>query len=117
MLRYFKKCNHILYDVEAEKLKLIVNDKNIEVNNKIDIILYMLQMYRFDGKYDEYLAIKDTIEISNLQKLRNKNEYLIELAKFYLCIFKINEAYACVDKIIISSYDEYALKRQVCLFS
>ena len=106
-----KKCNHILYDVEAEKLKLIVNDKNIEVNNKIDIILYMLQMYRFDGKYDEYLAIKDTIEISNLQELRNKNEYLIELAKFYLCIFKINEAYACVDKIIISSYDEYALKK------
>ena len=109
--RILKKCNCPLYDNIAEKLSEIVNDANMEKNTKIDIILYLLQMYRIDGKFEKYLQVKNNVDISELDGVRNKNEYFIECTKFYMCILDINKAYEYSDKIIISGYDEYALKK------
>lgn len=109
--RILKKCNCVLYDNIAKDLRELVDDVNIDENTKIDIMLYLLQMYRFDGKYNEYLQVMNKIELYKLDGGRNANEYLIECTKFYLCTFEINKANEYVDNIMVSGYIEYALKK------
>ncbi len=109
--RILKKCNHPLYDNIADKLRMIVDDTSIEANTKNDIILYLLQMYRIDGRFEDYLQVKNNIVVSKFDGIRKKNEYWIECVKYHMCILDINKACECLDKIEISSYDEYALKK------
>lgn len=109
--RILKKCNHPLYDNVADKLRIIVDDASIDGNTKNDIVLYLLQMYRIDGKFEDYLQVKNNIVVSLFDGIRKKNEYWIESVKYYMCILDINKAYECLEKIEISSYDEYALKK------
>lgn len=109
--RILKKCNYPLYDNVADKLRTIVDDASIDGNMKNDIILYLLQMYRIDGRFEDYLQVKNNIEVSLFDGIRKKNEYWIETVKYYMCRLEINKAYECLEKIEISSYDEYALKK------
>ncbi len=111
--RILKKCNHPLYDNVADKLRVIVDDARVDGNMKNDIILYLLQMYRIDGRFEDYLQVKNSIAEPLLDGIRKKNEYWIEFVKFYMCILNVNKAFECLGKIEISSssYDEYALKK------
>ncbi len=109
--RILKKCNRPLYDHVAEKLRAIVDDTSVDENMKSDIILYLLQMYRLDGEFDDYLKIKNSIKASIFDGTRKKNEYWIECTKYHMCILDMNEAYESLNKIQISSYGEYALKK------
>lgn len=109
--RILKECNCPLYDNVADKLRIIVDDINIDWDTKTDVILYLLQMYRIDGRYDDYLHVKNDSAVSLLDGIRKKNEYWIESVKYYMCILDINKAYECLEKIEISSYDEWALKK------
>lgn len=109
--RILKKCNHPLYDNVANKLRIIVDDASIDGNMKSDIILYLLQMYRIDGRFEDYLQVKNNIVVSLVDGIRKKNEYWIEYVKYHMCILDINRAYECLEKIEISSYDEFALKK------
>lgn len=109
--RILKKCNHPLYDNVADKLRIIVDDASIDGNTKNDIILYLLQMYRIDGRFEDYLQVKNNIVVSLFDGIRKKNEYWIESVKYHMCILEINKAYECLEKIEISSYDECALKK------
>lgn len=109
--RILKKCNYPLYDNVADKLHIIVNDASVDGYTKSDIILYLLQMYRIDGRFEDYLQVKNNVVESLLDEIRKKNEYWIEAVKFYMCILDINRAYECLEKIEISSCDEYALKK------
>lgn len=106
-----KKCNYPLYDHIANKLRMIVEDKRYENNIKVDIILYLLQMYRIDGMFDDYLQMKSIIDIVDFDTLKKKNEYWIECVKFYMCTLDINKTYECMEKIEIVSYDEQAFKK------
>ncbi|MBD5134718.1 MAG: SIR2 family protein [Lachnospiraceae bacterium] len=115
LINYFcailKKCNYPLYDDFAEKLRVIVDDTNFEVNIKNDIIMCLLQKYRLDGKFDDYLKVKKVVDNIEFDTIGTKNEYWIECVKFYMCTLNINEAYKCLEKIEISNYDEFALKK------
>ena len=84
--RILKRCNHLLYDNVADKLRIIVDDASIDGNMKSDIILYLLQMYRIDGRFEDYLQVKNNIVVSLVDGIRTKNEYWIEYVKYHMCI-------------------------------
>jgi hypothetical protein len=85
-----------LYDNVADKLRIIVDDASIDGNMKSDIILYLLQMYRIDGRFEDYLQVKNNIVVSLVDGIRKKNEYWIEYVKYHMCILDINKAYECL---------------------
>lgn len=106
-----KKCNRPLYDDMASKLLEVLEDTNVNEHIKSDIALYLLQMYRVDGKFDEYIQVKDKIDVTKFDGIRTKNEYYIEYVKYYMCKLDVNKAYEYLDKIEITNYDECALKK------
>lgn len=108
-----RKCNQPLYDHIQKKLVDIINEKESDSFIKNHIILYLLKQYRIDGCFDEYIKIiKDfgqllELSLSNAQK----NEYYIEVSKYYLSTMDLNKALEYVDKINADSNDEYAIKK------
>ncbi len=106
-----KVCNCPLYDNMAVQLEKIISDVRNRAISKINIYIYLLQMYRIDGKFDEYEKVNKYINIDSFESPRDKNEYWIEYAKFSLCKMDIKAVFKCIDKIDISYNDEYTLKK------
>ncbi len=102
-------CHKTLYDSEAEIIDKILISSNILYNY---MAIYLLQMYRVDGKYEEYSRIKKIIE-EKLDGIEDviKNEYYLDFAKYYLSLFEVNQAVRFIKKISETSNEVQQIKK------
>ena len=85
-----------LYDNQADQLKSICKsveerDLNVKLEWRLQIDLYLLQMYRIDGDEEKYQQIITVCE-KYLDQLpdSNKTAYWIELVKHAAAMFDID---------------------------
>lgn len=101
ILRYVNKP---LYDSDANKLLEIIDfyrdieEKNI--NSYVNIILYLLVMYRIDANNEMYRKYVEKLnDINTKMDINQKNEFYIEKTKYAISIFDYNKALEYVEKI------------------
>lgn len=101
ILRYV---NQPLYDSDANKLLEIIDfyreikDKNI--NSYVNIILYLLVMYRIDANNEMYeKCVEKLNDINTKMDINQKNEFYIEKTKYAISVFDYNKASEYVEKI------------------
>ena len=94
-----------LYDNQADQLKSIcksVEEQNLDVKLewRLQIDLYLLQMYRIDGAEEKYQQIITACE-EYLDQLPNSNKaaYWIELARHAATMFDIEEMKCTLNKM------------------
>lgn len=94
-----------LYDNQADQLKAICKsvkerDLDVKLEWRLQIDLYLLQMYRIDGDEEKYQQIITVCE-KYLDQLpdSNKAAYWIELAKHAAAMFDIEKMKCTLDKI------------------
>ena len=94
-----------LYDNQADQLKSICKsveerDLNVKLEWRLQIDLYLLQMYRIDGDEEKYQQIITVCE-KYLDQLpdSNKTAYWIELVKHAAAMFDIEKMKCTLDKI------------------
>lgn len=113
IVKILKKCLVILDDenaVELEKIRKILEEKNLNVETLCEILLYLAEMYRIDGKREQYEKCKDSCETycDNIPYYRN--EFLIETIKDHISLFDYEEAKILIEQIETSTF-EYKIKK------
>ena len=90
VIRILRKCQVVLTDNNAECLE---NIKNVLMEQKgqevvlCEIILYLLEMYRIDGKREEYQKCMEQLEKVSLNFTYYSNEFVIEKIKYLIMDF------------------------------
>lgn len=102
-------CHQALYDREGYRIKQILLSSDDLYNN---MAIYLLQMYRVDGKYEEYSVVKSFIEerFSAIEEVI-KNEYYLEFAKYYLALFQVEKALGYIENIADTSNEIQQIKK------
>jgi hypothetical protein len=97
-----KKINDIINSVKTEKFK---TDK-ILLGSWVDLSVYLLEMYRVDGRYDDYKELIDKIdkEVILLDGY-SKEEFQIEKCKYLIASFDYSQAIEEINKIKPVSID------------
>lgn len=109
IIKMLRLCLVPLYDNYAERLldiyqKMDGLDTSIKSEWKLQIDLYLLQMYRIDGKFEEYQKILDRCNTyKNKMTNAQKAIYLLELAKYALSVFNVNEVKKTLDEIPVTN--------------
>lgn len=107
-----QKCNYPLFDDLAEKLEKMIKEDFDSESIKMQISLYLLQMYRLDGNVDGYSKVCEACE-KNISKTNiiNENNYYIDKCKYYISILDLNSAKEMATSIDESSDTTCALKK------
>lgn len=113
IIKILRKCLVVLEDKNAEYLERIAEiliEKNIQIETLCEILLYLAEMYRIDGKKELYEASMERCEVYCNKIPYYKNEFLIEKTKKHISLFDYKEAKALIEKIEILSFD-YKIKK------
>lgn len=113
IVKILKKCLVILDDENAEYLEKIVKilkEKNSQTETLCEILLYLEEMYRIDGKKEEYEICKKNCEAYCNENPYYSNEFLIERIKNHISLFDYEEVKTLVEKIGTSTF-EYKIKK------
>lgn len=116
ILRYV---NEPLYDREANKLLEFINsystDECKNLDSYINIILYLLLMYRLDANSDMYEECTEKMErIEDKMDVNQTNEFYIEKTKNAISLFDYDKGLKCVEKIKDNSNYGIVIKK-ACL--
>lgn len=113
VIRILRKCQVVLTDNNAECLE---NIKNVLMEQKgqevvlCEIILYLLEMYRIDGKREEYEKCMEQLEKASLNITYYSNEFVIEKIKSLIMNFDYENAENIIDKMKADTL-EYKIKK------
>lgn len=113
VIRILRKCQVVLTDNNAECLE---NIKNVLMEQKgqevvlCEIILYLLEMYRIDGKREEYQKCMEQLEKVSLNFTYYSNEFVIEKIKYLIMDFDYENAENIIDKMKADTL-EYKIKK------
>lgn len=113
IVKILRKCLVILDDENAEYLEKIVGiliEHNSQIETLCEVLLYLAEMYRIDGKREQYEACikKCEARCSNIPYCRN--EITIERIKNHISLFDYEEANILIEKIEASTF-EYKIKK------
>ena len=103
----------VLEDKNAEYLEKVTEmliEKNSQIETLCEILLYLAEMYRIDGKKELYDACMEKCDIYCNEIPYYKNEFLIEKMKNYISLFNYEEAKLLIEEIETSSF-EYKVKK------
>lgn len=123
IIKILKKSLEILNDYEAKVLEeyietYLIDDlaegkNNLKLSYIYEIIMYLLQMYRIDGKYDMYNNYKEKLEICESNLIDKKNDILFEKTINYIGNFDYEKARNTLYNI---SEDDFTVKlRKACI--
>lgn len=110
----------ILEDPEAQKLQILINsfDENLLKNDKIlltawvDVSIYLLEMYRVDGRSEDYRNLLSIVEKASVDlDGYTKEELQIEKCKFLIATFDFSLVLEEIDKINHSVALDIQLKK------
>src|SRR5699024_4519519 len=106
----------MLKDLPLETLLKEYENNNIDMN-WFELVLYLAEMYRIDSEKDKYIEKTNLIK-SNLQYLDAslKNDYYVELSKYYISEFNYTKAIKNINKIDEDAPLEIQIRKS-CLYS
>lgn len=113
IIKILRKCLVVLEDKNAEYLEKVTEmliEKNSQIETLCEILLYLAEMYRIDGKKELYDACMEKCDIYCNEIPYYKNEFLIEKMKNYISLFNYEEAKLLIEEIETSSF-EYKVKK------
>ena len=113
IVKILRKCQVVLEDKNAEYLEKIVEvliEKNVLIEALCEMLLYLAEMYRIDGKKELYKVCMERCEIYCDKIPYYKNEFIIEKMKNYISLFNYEKASALIEKIETPSF-EYKVKK------
>ncbi|AFA47247.1 SIR2 family NAD-dependent protein deacylase [Acetobacterium woodii] len=114
-----------LYNVQASKIEELLssfpynslNKKNGEQSNWFELSMYLAEMYRLDGKIEEYNKITNKIEeIKDSLDGEQTAKYCIEICMSFLSRFDYNNALKQLEKIGENITYEIQIKK-ACLLN
>ena len=83
-IKILRKCLVVLEDKNAEYLEKVTEiliEKNLQIETLCEVLLYLAEMYRIDGKKELYDACMERCEIYCNKIPYYKNEFRIEKMK------------------------------------
>lgn len=113
IIKILRKCLVVLEDENAEHLEKIAKilvEKDSQIETLCEILLYLAEMYRIDGKKELYEACMERCEVYCNKIPYYKNELFIEKIKNHISLFNYEEAKVLIEKIEASSF-EYKVKK------
>ena len=113
IIKILRKCLVVLEDKNAEYLEKVTEkliEKNLQIETLCEILLYLAEMYRIDGKKELYDACMEKCEVYCNKIPYYKNEYLIEKMKNHISLFGYEEAKQLIEEIETPSF-EYKVKK------
>lgn len=113
IIKILRKCLVVLEDKNAEyleKVRELLIEKDSQLETLCEILLYLAEMYRIDGKKKLYDACMEKCEIYCKKMPYYKNEYLIEKIKNKISLFDYDEAKKLIDEMETPSF-EYKIKK------
>lgn len=117
VVRILRKCLVILNDADAKCLEEIcgqLQDISVLTNDALEALteidLYLLEMYRIDGKEVEYQKKEAELAAYENRVLKYKNEIIIEKIKKEIIDFKYGDAKNLIESIEESSL-EYKIRK------
>ena len=113
VIKIQRKCLVVLEDKNAEYLEKVTEkliEKNSQIETLCEILLYLAEMYRIDGKKELYDACMERCEVYCNKIPYYKNEYLIEKMKNHISLFGYEEAKQLIEEIETPSF-EYKVKK------
>ncbi|WP_373484911.1 hypothetical protein [Acetobacterium malicum] len=118
IINILRKCLVVLDDFRAEVLEKYLSEFSIkmgegaiELSNLFEIKMYLAEMYRIDGKAEEYNRITNGLK-EDVTFLPDRNdEFLFEIAKNAIAHFKYEEAKDIVSKISENSSLEDQIRK------
>ncbi len=113
IIKILRKCLVILEDENAdylEKITGVLIEKNLQIETLCEILLYVAEMYRIDGKKELYDACMERCGIYCNKIPYYKNEFLIERMKNHISVFDYEKAKVLIEKIETPSF-EYKVKK------
>ena len=123
IIKILKKCLEILNNYEAKVLEEYIEEyyiddlakgkNNLKLSYIYEIIVYLLQMYRINGKYDKYNNYEAKLKICENNLIDKKNDILFEKAINHIGNFDYEKARNTLYNI---SEDDFTVKlRKVCM--
>src|SRR5690625_223101 len=111
-----RQIEDMLKDLPLETLLKEYENHNIEMK-WFELVLYLAEMYRIDSEKDKYIEKINLIK-SNLQYLDSslKNDYYVELSKYYISEFNYTKAIKNINKIDEDAPLEIQIRKS-CLYS
>ena len=113
IIKILRKCLVVLEDKNAEYLEKVTEkliEKNSQIETLCEILLYLAEMYRIDGKKELYDACMERCEVYCNKIPYYKNEYLIEKMKNHISLFGYEEAKQLIEEIETPLF-EYKVKK------
>lgn len=113
IIKILRKCLVVLEDKNAECLEKITKmliGNNLHIETLCEILLYLAEMYRIDGKKTLYDACMERCEVYCNKIPYYKNEFVIERMKNHISLFDYQEAKALIEEIETPSF-EYKVKK------
>ena len=113
IIKILRKCLVVLEDKNAEYLEKIAEiliKKNLQIETLCEILLYLAEMYRIDGKKEVYEACIDRCEVYCNKIPYYKNKFIFERIKNHISLFDYEEAMLLIEKIETPSF-EYKVKK------
>ena len=115
ILRYV---NEPLYDKEADELLEVINSYDIveekNINSYVNIILYLLVMYRIDANNEMYEKCAEKLNnINSKMDTNQNNEFYIDKTKYAISLFDYSKALEYVEKIGNNNY--VTIIKKACL--
>ena len=113
IIKILRKCLVLLEDKNAEYLERVTEmliENNLQIETLCEVLLYLAEMYRIDGKKELYDACMERCEVYCNKIPYYKNEFLIEKMKKCISLFDYEEAKTLIEKIETPSF-EYKVKK------
>ena len=113
IIKILRKCLVVLEDKNAEYLEKVTEmlvEKKSQIETLCEILLYLAEMYRIDGKKELYDVCMEKCEVYCNKIPYYKNEYLIEKMKNHISLFDYEEAKLLIEEIETPSF-EYKVKK------
>ena len=113
IIKILRKCLVVLEDKNAEYLEKVTEmlvEKNSQIETLCEILLYLAEMYRIDGKKELYDVCMEKCKVYCNKIPYYKNEYLIEKMKNHISLFDYEEAKLLIEEIETPSF-EYKVKK------
>ena len=106
IIKILKKCLVILDDKNIEYLEKICGLYREKGNKELlyEGVLYLLERYRIDGKWDEYKKCKDLIKCLQNDNLNNYSEILVEEIKYNIALLDYEKANTLVEKFTATNF-------------
>lgn len=106
IIKILRKCLVMLDDRNAERLEKMCEAYNEKENKELlyESVLYLLEMYRIDGKWAEYQQCKKFIECFQNINSSNHTEIIIEEIKYNISLLDYENANILVEKFTTNDF-------------